>query len=133
MASTHRKKHFARTVVYTKRGDKVVLVDMHDASLTKPLEPWLGKVFLLADGSHTVQELIDFVGRSYGGNRPANLDATLDSVIERLRDSGFIRLSEGPVSLPYYLSLPADKQDPERANRLMLEDGFAQGSGDSEA
>ncbi|HJN77029.1 MAG TPA: hypothetical protein QGF58_24105 [Myxococcota bacterium] len=121
-----RSKFFARTVVYTKRDDRVLLVDMHDASTTQSLEPWLGRILLLADGSHTVQELIDFVGRQYP-SPPPNLAATIDSVIDRLCEANAIALTERPVELPYYLALPADQQDPELANRLMLEDGFQQG------
>lgn len=101
---------------------------MHDASATQPLEPWLGRVFLLADGSHTVQQLIDLLIGHYGGNPPPTLAKTVDSVIERLHDSKVIALSNEPVTLPYYLTLPADELDKERANRLMLEDGFEQGS-----
>jgi len=119
--------YFVRTVVYTRRGPEVLLVDMHDASTTEPLEPWLGRVYLLADGSHTVQELIDFVGRQYGGAPPANLGTTIDSVIDRLHRSKLIAFSEQPVQVPYYLSRPAEQQDPEMANRLMAEDGFEQG------
>ncbi len=121
-----RSKYFARTVVYAMRDDAVVLVDLHDASATEPLEPWLGKVFLLADGSHTVQELIDFVSQQYRRNPPPSLQATIDSVIERLHESKLIAFSDEPVKLPYYLTLPADKQDPKLATRLMLEDGFQQ-------
>jgi len=128
--STNRSKYFARAVVYSKRGNEVALVDMHDASLSKPLEPWLGRVLLLADGSHTVQELIGFVGRQYGGKPPPALEATIDSVITRLCEAKTIRLSDEPVALPYYLALPAEQQDPKRANQLMLADGFQQGSSD---
>ncbi len=125
--SALRSKYFARTVLYTRRDGQVLLVDMHDASLSQALEPWLGRVFLLADGSHTVQELIDFVGRQYAGGPPPSLARTLDSVIERLDQSRIIRFSDEPVTLPYYLSLPAEEQDPERSHRLMVEDGFQQG------
>jgi hypothetical protein len=122
----NRSKYFARTVVYTKREGEVVLVDMHDASVTQALDPWLGKVLLLADGSHTVEELIAFVGKSYPGGPPSTLEATLDSVISRLSQAKAIVFSDEAVTLPYYLALPADDQDPERSNRLMLEDGFQQ-------
>jgi hypothetical protein len=124
--ASNRTKYFARTVVFAKREDEVRLVDMHDGSATEPLEPWLGRVFLLADGSHTVQQLIDLVAGQYGATPPANLERTIDSVIERLHDSNVIALSEERVTLPYYLSLPADELDDERANQLMAEDGYQQ-------
>jgi hypothetical protein len=124
----NRSQYFARTVVFAKRGGGVALVDMQDTKVTHPLEQWLGRVLLLADGSHTVQELIDFVGQQYGGSPPATLEATIDSVITRLHDSNIIAFSDEAVALPYYLALPADEQDPEKANRLMQEDGFEQGS-----
>ena len=49
-----------------------------------------------------------------------------DRDTKRLLESKTIILSEESVALPYYLSLPADDQDPERANRLMAQDGFQQ-------
>ncbi len=122
----NRSRYFARTMVYTRRGDGVVFVDMHDATATQALDPWLGKVLILADGTHTVQELIDFVGRQYGDSPPPSLPATIDSVIKRLQEAKTIAFSDEPVTLPYYLSLPADEQDAELANRLMAEDGFQQ-------
>ncbi len=125
--NSNRSKYFARTVVYARRGKDVLLVDMHDASLSKALEPWLGRVFLLADGTHTVQELLEFVGKQYG-TPPHNFEATIDSVITRLCESKSVALFDEPVSLPYYLAMPADQQDPKLARRLMLEDGFQQGS-----
>ena len=124
----YRSKYFARTVVYAKRDGEVFLVDMHDASVTQPLDPWLGKVLLLADGSRTVKELIDYIGRTYREGPPPTLSTTLDSVIERLAETNTIAFSDEPVTLPYYLALPADEQDAERANQLMLEDGFQQGA-----
>ncbi len=54
------------------------------------------------------------------------LEDTLDSVVERLYGSDTIFFADEPVTLPYYLALPADEQDAEKANRLMLEDGFQQ-------
>ncbi len=64
--TTNRSMYFSRTVLFAKREEGVMLVDMHDATVTEALDPWLGKVYLLADGSQTVQRLIDFVGRQYG-------------------------------------------------------------------
>ncbi len=124
--SMKRSKYFFRTVIYAKRDAGIVLVDMHDASVTEALEPWLARVFVLADGTHTIQELIDFTGRQYGDNPPPSLEATIESVIERLHESKVIAFSDEPLSLPYYLSVPADEQDAELANRLMAEDGFRQ-------
>ncbi len=119
-------KYFARTVMYARQGDAVVLVDVANGRKTKPLDAWLGRVFLLADGSHTVDELKQFVSRQYGGSPPANLEATLDSVLERLVDAKVIALVEERVGLPYYLSRSADEQDLDEARRLMQEDGFEQ-------
>ncbi len=119
-------KYFARTVMYARQGDAVVLVDVANGRKTKPLDPWLGRVFLLADGSHTVDELKLFVSRQYGGRSPAGLGETLDSVIERLVESKIIALTDEVVRLPYYLSRSADEQDLDEARRLMQEDGFEQ-------
>ncbi len=121
-----QSKYFARTVMYARQDEAVVLVDVANGRKTKPLDAWLGRVFLLADGTHTVDELKEFSSRQYGGSPPANLDATLDSVIERLAEANVIALVDEPVGLPYYLSRSADEQDLDEARRLMQEDGFEQ-------
>ncbi len=125
---SNERRFFARTMVYARHEDKVLLVDMHDGSTTAPLDEWLGKVLLLADGSHTVLELVAYITGYYRGNPPENLEATLLSVIERLHEANAIAFSDTPLKLPYYLALPADKQDPTKARQLMLEDSFQQGT-----
>ena len=122
--SVDKSKYFSRAVVYTRRDDKVVLVDIHDATTSPALDPWPAKVYLLADGQHTVQELIEFASKQYQGQPPANLLLTLESVIGRLLESEIIKLTDEPVNLPYYLSMPADDQDPELSQRLMVEDNY---------
>ena len=124
--SVDKSKYFHRTVVYTKQKDQVVLVDMHDAKPTPALDPWLGKVYLLADGQHTIQNLVDFISKYYEGTPPKDLLLTIDSVIGRLLEAEIIGLSDAPVNLPYYLATSADKQDPKLATKLMLEDGYMQ-------
>ncbi len=121
-----RAQYFSRAVLYAKRAGKVCLFDLHDASLSQPLDPWFGKVFLLADGSHTVDELIGFVSRLYQGPQPESLERTIDSVVERLFSSDLIRFTDEPTKLPYYLDLPADEQDSTKTRALIEADGFSQ-------
>jgi len=90
------------------------------------LEAWLGVVVSLADGQHTIAELIEYLAAQYQGNVPDNLKDTLSSVIERLEGEGVVKLSETSVTLPYYLAEPVQKLDIERAKRLMLDDGYIQ-------
>jgi hypothetical protein len=46
-----KSQYFSRWVVYSKQGDKVSLVDLHNPE-AEPLtyDPWLGLVVSLADG-----------------------------------------------------------------------------------
>ena len=57
---------------------------------------------------------------------PENLEQTVESVIIRLTEADAIRLSEQPVDLPYYLTVPAEKLDIELARKMMTEDNFRQ-------
>lgn len=120
-------KYFFRTAVYGTESDKVYLIDIHnpDAKM-ESLEAWLGVVVSLADGQHTIAELIDYLASQYQGAVPDNLNDTLISVFERLEGEGAVKLSETPVMLPYYLAEPVQKLDIERAKRLMLDDGYIQ-------
>jgi len=117
-----RSQYISRCVVFSKKGDKVSLVDLYDPE-AEPLEyePWLGLVVTLADGQHTIQELISYASQHYSEGPPSRLDATIESAVMRLSETGTIRLSDEPIELPYYLTLPAERLDVPRALRLMSE------------
>ena len=86
-----RGHYFCRNNAYTKLtgGDgEVALVDKRNPEETVKLEPWLGTIFLLADGQHTISELIDYLRDHYGDNPPEELEHTILSVLERLVESG---------------------------------------------
>jgi hypothetical protein len=117
-----RSQYISRCVVFSKKGDKVSLVDLYDPE-AEPLvyEPWLGLVVTLADGQHTIQELVGYASQQYAKGPPSRLDATIESAVKRLSETGTIRLSDEPIELPYYLTLPAERLDVPRALRLMAE------------
>ena len=117
-------QYFKRTTVYKVEGDTVSLVDVHDNNTITPLDPWMGAVVSLADGQHTVGQLIQHMAGQYPGAAPDNLADTIGSVIKRLSDATAIELTSEPTTLPYYLSLPLDEQDLKLATELMINDGF---------
>ncbi|MDP7419266.1 MAG: hypothetical protein QF483_05245 [Gammaproteobacteria bacterium] len=101
------------------------LVDIFDPKKEAlDFEPWLGIIVSLADGKHTIQELVDYLVSHYQGTPPSNLADTLESAINRLIETEMIKLSEGAIELPYYLAVPANVMDIEKAKRLMAEDGY---------
>ena len=119
------EQYFFRTAVFGSESDKVYLIDIHnpDAKM-ESLESWLGVVVSLADGQHTIAELIDYLASQYKGAVPENLSDTVTSVLERLQSEAVVKLSDSSVSLPYYLAEPIQKLDIEKAKRLMLDDGY---------
>jgi hypothetical protein len=56
---------------------------------------------------------------------PVGLEKKLHSVIERLVEGKIIQLSENEVSLPYYLTLPIEELDIEKAKIMIREDGYS--------
>lgn len=78
---------------------------------------------MLADGQHTIEELIGYMRKKYNGSPPAELEKTLESVIERLSETNTIMLTDKPVEMPYYLSMPAEQLNLDKARQLMAEDG----------
>jgi hypothetical protein len=117
-------QYLHRTVIFSKQGEKVSLVDIHDPekeALT--FEPWLGVVVALADGQHTIQELIDGLAGRYADDPPDNLRQTIESAIERLTETDVVKLHDKPVELPYYLSLPVERINLEQAKQSMEDDG----------
>jgi hypothetical protein len=116
--------YFSRTTVYRVAGDTVSLIDVHDNNAVTPLDPWMGAVIALADGQHTVAQLMQHMAGQYPNGAPANLAETIGSVIQRLSDSGALKLTPEAVTLPYYLAMPLDAQEPKLATELMVNDGF---------
>jgi len=121
--SLNKLQYFYRTVVFTRQGNKVALADIDHPEKTTDLEEWMGIIISLADGEHTLQELIDFMAKQYS-QVPEKLIATLDSVIERLVESEMIILTDKPVRLPYYLASPIEHLDLEKARKLVKEEGY---------
>lgn len=119
-----KSKYFFRTAVFTLQEDQLALVDVHEPDVTTKLDPWLGKVVSLADGQHTIQELIDYLESQYHGGPPKELESTIESVIGRLTEAEVVRLTDDPITLPYYLALPIEEQDEEKAKELMIKDGY---------
>lgn len=120
----NKSQYFYRTVVFTRLDNQVALVDIHNPGETTPMEHWLGIVVSLADGRHTIQELIGYLGSHYPGQPPSELERTIESVLERLGDGKIINMSDKAVSLPYYLAAPIEELDIEKAKKLMHEDGY---------
>ena len=116
-------KYFYRTIAFTRKGNKVALADIHHPDKTTELEEWMGVVISLADGKHTLQELLDFM-RSQYQQAPESLEDTLTSVVERLIEGEMIKLNETQIDMPYYLASPVEHLDLERAKALMAEDGY---------
>jgi hypothetical protein len=111
-------------VIFSKQGEKISLVDIHDPEKEAlAFEPWLGVVVSLADGQHTIRELIDGIASRYDGEPPGDLQRTLESAIERLMETEVIKLNDEPVELPYYLSLPVERMNLEQAKQSMADDG----------
>ncbi|MEH6550282.1 MAG: hypothetical protein V7711_17470 [Pseudomonadales bacterium] len=115
-------EYFYRTVVFTRANDQIALADIDQPEKITPLDEWLGIVISLADGNHSILELIDYLRQRYQVP-PANLEDTLHSAIERLMDGKLIRLSKTTVTLPYYLASPIEELDIEKAKQLIEEDG----------
>ena len=116
-------QYFYRNVIFSKNGSTISLVDIFNPEDEgQVLESWFGVVLQLADGQHTIQELFEYLSSKYNGAPPPNLEETIHSVVERLTQSKFIVLTKDSVELPYYLSLPAEQLDIERARRMIEED-----------
>jgi hypothetical protein len=117
---------FKRIAVYKVEGDDVSVVDVQANNVLTPLDPWMARVVLLADGQHTIAQLIQHMAGQYAEGAPENLVETVESVITRLTESDVVELTARPSLLPYYIRLPLDEQDPKEATKLMLKDGFIQ-------
>ncbi|MGK0442079.1 MAG: hypothetical protein ACJA0N_001886 [Pseudohongiellaceae bacterium] len=115
----NKSQYFSRTAVYTESNGQVGLADIDNPTKVSPLEPWFGVIYQLADGRHTLAELVQCMTNRYPVNPPAELEKTLDSVVERLTDGKLLILSDEPAELAYYLSHPIEYLDIEKAKQQM--------------
>ena len=118
-------QYFYRTAIFTRENKQVALVDINNPENTTPLDQWIGVVVSLADGKHSIQELIDYMIGRYQ-QAPDNLEKTIHSVIERLQEGQIIQLSDKATELPYYLASPIEELDREKALELIKQDGYTQ-------
>ncbi len=118
-----KSQYFYRTVVFTRKAGIVALADINNPQESTKLEEWFGVVISLADGKHTLQELISFMAQQYP-QKPERLEDTIESVIERLLEGNMVKLSKDAVELPYYLDAPIEQLDIEKAQKLIKEDGY---------
>ncbi len=116
--------YFKRNTVYKVDGDEISIVDVKDHNNLTTLDPWMARVVSLADGQHTIDQLIQHMTAQYPDDVPSNLIETIESIITRLTELEAIELTMRPSLLPYYLRLPIDEQDPKEATEMMLNDGF---------
>jgi len=119
----NNEQYFYRTAIFTRRDNQIALADIHQPDQVTPLDDWMGTVVSLADGHHSIEQLIDYMGSQYT-EPPANLQQTLHSVIERLVEGKLIGLSGSAVTLPYYLAEPIEDLDLKVARTQIEEDGF---------
>ena len=52
---------FYRCATFTRENGIVSLADIHNPNHTPVLEEWFGAIISLADGLHTIQELVDYM------------------------------------------------------------------------
>ncbi|MDQ7072986.1 MAG: hypothetical protein Q9N32_05225 [Gammaproteobacteria bacterium] len=116
--------YFKRNTVYKVDGDDVAVVDVKQNNALTALDPWMARIVLLADGQHTIDQLIQYMASHYPDGAPENLVELIDSVVSRLTDNKVIELTMRPTLLPYYLRIPLDEQDPKKATEMMISDGF---------
>ncbi len=116
--------YFKRNTVYKVNGDEISVVDVKDNNSLTTLDPWMARIVSLADGQHTIDQLIEHMTAQYPDGAPSNLIETIESVITRLTENEVIELTMRPSLLPYYLRLPIDEQDPKEATAMMIKDGF---------
>lgn len=116
------KKYFTRKLVYTNKENKIALIVSFDPPTAQALDPWLGTVVALADGKHTIEQLIGHLSSKYTLGAPGDLQQTIESIVNRLVEADVIQLSSEAQTLPLYLSTPFEKQDYQLSMEQMLKD-----------
>jgi hypothetical protein len=116
-------QYFYRTAIFTRKDNQVALANIENVAQITPLDDWMGLVVSLADGAHTIQDLIGYTGAQYQ-RPPKNLVETIHSVLSRLEEGHIVKLAAEPVELPYYLASPIEDLELEKARKLIKDDGY---------
>ncbi len=119
-----REQFFYRIAVFANYEGEIGLVNVHEGNNFMPLDDWLGSIVSLADGQHTIGDFINLISSQYPSGPPADLEKHIEEMIQHLIDIQAIRLTNEAVEMPYYLSMPAEEQDIDKAKKLMIEDGY---------
>ena len=115
--------YFYRNVTFSKSAGKVYLIDTFKPDDDpEELEGWLGLILSMADGQHTIAELHEYLATKYTDGPPPNLKDTIESVVQRMSENKFLMLTDIKTELPYYLSLPYEQLDVDKAKEMMTED-----------
>jgi hypothetical protein len=113
-------QYFYRNAIFSKQGKSIFLIDFEfPDKKQQELEPWFAIVFQLADGHHTLEQLYQYIAMLYNGNPPQNLSDTLKSVVDRMVQGKLIVLTKKVTELPYYLSMPYELLDLEKAKKQL--------------
>ena len=117
------EQFFYRNAIFSKRDNSVAIIDLNDPEKKREdMEPWFGVVYQLADGQHTIEELHNLLTQKYSGGAPPDLLRTLLSIIERMADAKLLILTDVKTELPYYLSMPYELMDIDKAKDLLSKD-----------
>ena len=114
--------YFYRNIIFSKKENQISLININNPEETEILDPWFSMVIQLADGQHTIAELLIFIKNQYKSEVPPNLKNTLESIMKKLIESKFIVLTEEKTDLPYYLSMPYELLDLDKAKKLLARD-----------
>ena len=118
-------QYFYRNALFSKQGKSIYLIDIDNPEKKQQeLEPWFGIVFQLADGQHTLEQLYQYLAMQYNGEAPQNLSDTLKSVVDRMIEGKLIVLTKQVTELPYYLSMPYEMLDIDKAKKELAKDKF---------
>lgn len=120
--------YFIRNTRYVMMKERLVLVERDRAGMVT-VDEWPQLVYLSADGEHTVGEFISVLGKQYASGMPQGFEAQTRQVIRDLASRGYIALLPTKKQLPYYLSMPVEQQDKEKAKTLTEADGFIKKNG----
>jgi hypothetical protein len=98
---------------FEESENRLFVVDRYSPRLIT-LDPWLELLFGMADGKHSVSEMIEALKKGYESAPDGLADLVFD-VLSRLVNEKMVELRDSASELPYYLAIPVHQQDHNRA------------------
>ncbi len=115
--------YFSRCAGWTTLKNCIVVSDPNRPRMIT-MDRWGEVVFMAADGHHTIEQFVEYMGKQYPQGEPAGLREQIYGMIDALVSDGIVAVHDLPKTLPLYYAVDRFSIPKETVRDLMEADGL---------